>query len=66
MPLTALDLTPEQAEQISFHLRQILANGFGDLTLRIERGKLTYIIPAPSIPVKKPGTLKAPIDAGKE
>ena len=65
MPLSALQLSPEQAEQIDFHLKQVLANGFGDLILRIERGKLVFIIPAPSIPVKKQGSMKPSVDTGK-
>ena len=65
MPLSALQLSPEQAEQISFHLQQILAYGYGDLIIRIEKGKLTYIIPAPSIPVKKPGSVKTAVDTSK-
>jgi hypothetical protein len=48
--LTLANLTPDQVQQLDALVGQVMAHGFGQITITIEKGRTVRVIPAPSLP----------------
>lgn len=48
--VTLESLTPDQVRQLDALVGQVMAHGFGTVTISIEKGRTRRVTPAPSLP----------------